>query len=185
MLLGQNVCASLLGLHVYTGCDSVSAFSGRGKLATLKLVKENVNFQEAFQQLGQDWTLSAALLTTLEMFTCRLYMAQTDISEVNVMRYQLFRIKDGNVDSSQLPPCKDSLKMHAVRANYQAAIWQRSMTSKPTIQSPVDSNGWNLDDEGQLAVNAGMLVQWPQMLSWRFCPASAREAVSCHVANVW
>ena len=43
--------------------------------------------------------------------------------------------------------------MHAVRANYQAAIWQRSLTSKPTIQSPVDSNGWNLDDEGQLAVN--------------------------------
>ena len=87
------MCASLLGLHAYTGCYSVREFSGRGKLADLKLVKENVNLQEAFQQLGQDWTLSAALLTTLEMFTCRLYMTQTDISEVNEMRYQLFRIK--------------------------------------------------------------------------------------------
>uniref|UniRef100_UPI00358F38F6 uncharacterized protein n=1 Tax=Myxine glutinosa TaxID=7769 RepID=UPI00358F38F6 len=151
--IGQNVCASLIGLHVYTGCDSVSAFSGRGKLAALKLLKENVQFQAAFTKLGQDWTLSAELLAYLEMFTCRLYVAQTDIAHVNEMRYQLFRIKNGNVDSSQLPPCMDSLKMHAVMANYQAAIWQRSLTGKPSIQSPVDSNGWPLDDEGQLIVN--------------------------------
>jgi len=122
-------------------------------LDALKLRKENVQFQEAFRKRGQDCTLSAELLTNLEVFTCRLYVAQTDISEVNEMRYQLFRIKNGNVDSSQLPPCKDCLKMHAVRANYQAAIWQRSLTSKPSIQNPIDSNGWTLDEVGQLTVN--------------------------------
>ena len=43
--------------------------------------------------------------------------------------------------------------MHTVRANYQAAIWQRSLTSNATIQNPLDSTGWILDDEGQLTVN--------------------------------
>ncbi|KAI3381643.1 hypothetical protein SNEBB_009797, partial [Seison nebaliae] len=152
-VIGQNVCASLLGLHAYTGCDSISSFSGRGKLTALKLLKDNANFQETFKQLGQDWTVSVELLTNLEIFTCRLYAAQTDISDVNEMRYQLFRIKNGNVDSSQLPPCHDCLKMHAVRANYQAAVWQRSLTARPTVENPVDSTGWILDEDGQLTIN--------------------------------
>ena len=33
--LGQNLCSSLLGMHAYTGCDTVSAFSGRGKIGAL------------------------------------------------------------------------------------------------------------------------------------------------------
>ena len=143
----------MLGLHTYTGCDSVSSFSGRSKLAALKLLEDNVNFQETFKQLGQSWALLSELLRNLEIFTCCLYSAKTDMSDVNEMRYKLFRIKNGNIESSQLPPCKDCLKMYTVRANYQAAIWQRSLTSNTTIQKPLDSSGWILDDEGQLTVN--------------------------------
>ena len=29
--LGADVCEVLLGMHALTGCDSVSAFGGRGK----------------------------------------------------------------------------------------------------------------------------------------------------------
>ena len=78
--IGQSVCASLLGLYAYRGCDSVSSFSGRGKLAALKLLEDNVNFQETFKQLGQSWTLSGALLRNLKIFSCCLYSAKTDIS---------------------------------------------------------------------------------------------------------
>ena len=42
----------------FTGCNSISAFSGKGKLAALKLVKRNPEFQEVFQQLGMDWEVS-------------------------------------------------------------------------------------------------------------------------------
>ena len=168
--IGLNVCAALLGLHAYTGCDSVSSFSGRGKLTALKLLQNNVNFQDTFKQLGQDWPLSGELLANLQIFTCRLYAAHTDITEVNEMRYQLFRLKNGNVDSSQLPPCKDCLKLHAVRANYQAAIWRRSLISKPWIQNPVDSTGWMLDEEGQLTIN------W---MAGPMAPDAVLEFLSC------
>ena len=83
--IGQSVCASLLGFYAYTGCDSVSSFSGRGKLAALKLLEDNVNFQETFKQLGHSWTLSGALLRNLKIFTCGLYSAKTDISDVSYL----------------------------------------------------------------------------------------------------
>ena len=40
---GERVCKAVLGLHSYTGCDSVSAFGGRGKLGALNLcIKERI-----------------------------------------------------------------------------------------------------------------------------------------------
>ena len=42
-MLGSElyVYRSLPGLHAFTGCDSVSAFSGKNKVTALKLVKQN------------------------------------------------------------------------------------------------------------------------------------------------
>ena len=37
--LGQSVCLGLPGLHAFTGCDSVSAFAGKGKVSPLKLMR--------------------------------------------------------------------------------------------------------------------------------------------------
>ena len=36
--LGTDVCTALLGLHAFTGCDSVSAFAGKGKVSAFKLM---------------------------------------------------------------------------------------------------------------------------------------------------
>ena len=38
-VLGQEVSKALLGLHAFTGCDSVSAFAGIGKARPLKLLR--------------------------------------------------------------------------------------------------------------------------------------------------
>ena len=51
---GSGFYRCLPALHAFTECDSVSAFSGKGKLAALKLVKRNPELEEAFQQLGRD-----------------------------------------------------------------------------------------------------------------------------------
>ena len=37
--LGSDVCEALVGMHAYTGCDSVSAFAGKGKASTLETIK--------------------------------------------------------------------------------------------------------------------------------------------------
>jgi len=46
--LGGSVCDGLVGMHSFTGCDTVSAFAGRGKLSTFKLLKSDETYQEAF-----------------------------------------------------------------------------------------------------------------------------------------
>lgn len=38
--LGDNVCSALPGLHAFTGCDSVSAFAGKGKCKALSKHKK-------------------------------------------------------------------------------------------------------------------------------------------------
>lgn len=40
------------GLHAVTGCDTVSAFSGKGKVKNLKLVLQNESYQETLAELG-------------------------------------------------------------------------------------------------------------------------------------
>ena len=30
--LGKDVCSALIGLHAWTGCDTVSSFAGQGKI---------------------------------------------------------------------------------------------------------------------------------------------------------
>ena len=37
--LGDGVWHSLIGMHAYTGCDTTSAFVGRGKLGAIKLMR--------------------------------------------------------------------------------------------------------------------------------------------------
>lgn len=150
--LGGSVCDSLIGMHAFTGCDTVSAFAGRGKMTTLKQVKTNKTYQDAFQELGRSWEVSSELFEKLQEITCHMYLPSTHTNNVNKLRYELFCARRGEVESSQLPPCKDCLFMHALRANYQAAIWRRSLESQPFVANPTDY-GWMRDEDGKLVVN--------------------------------
>ena len=106
-------------MHAFTGCDTVSAFAGRGKAQALKLLKKNTRSQEALTELGQEWDLPPELMDKLEEFTCLLYSTNTVITKVNDLRYQLFCSRRGEIESHQLPPCRDCLVKYAKRANYR------------------------------------------------------------------
>ena len=38
--VGGELCKCLIGMHAFTGCDTVSAFAGKGKITALRLVKQ-------------------------------------------------------------------------------------------------------------------------------------------------
>jgi len=121
--IGHEVCEALIGLHSFTGCDTTSAFAGRGKLGALKILKSDSSARQMFTELGQSWTVPDDLYTKIERFTCGLYMSSGNQSgQVNDARYELFCAKNGEVESHQLPPCQDALKKHILRANYQAGV---------------------------------------------------------------
>ena len=166
--IGQNLCSSLLGMHAYTGCDTLSAKSGRGKISPLRIVKEHKAFQDMFKLLGTDWELSDNLFEKLQEFTCRMYCSRPQTNDINELRYKLFCVRRENIESIQLPPCADCLCMHTLRANYQAAVCKHRLQSRPVIPCPT-SHGWNQD-------GTRVVIQW---ISWRPAPASVLELLSC------
>ncbi len=122
--VGSDVCTALIGLHPWTGCDTVSALGGQGKLKALKILLTLSTYRDAFMSLGTDWQLPNEVFRVIQDFTCQLYCRNTKTSEVNELRYQLFRSRSGEIESGQLPPCEDTRRQHTRRANYQAAIWR-------------------------------------------------------------
>ena len=52
----------MIGLHVFTGCDSVSAFKGKGIVKALKLLDKSEEMLETFQKLGQDWSVTEDIM---------------------------------------------------------------------------------------------------------------------------
>ena len=73
---------SLLGVYCFTGCDTVSAFAGKGKLRALKLLQEEREFVAAFSRLGSSWVVDDNLINDLQKFVCRLYgQKQSTVNE--------------------------------------------------------------------------------------------------------
>ena len=147
--LGEQICRGLIGMHAFTGCDSVSAFAGKGKTSALKLLKTSTETQECFVELGQEWNVAPELVSKLEKVVCQLYSPNTTVQSVNDLRYHLFCARKGEIESHQLPPSQACLKKHIQRANYQAAIWRHCLEPCPEIPSPV-GHGWKIEaDSGQ------------------------------------
>ena len=83
---GRDVCTAVIGMHAYTGCDSVSAFAGRGKAQALKLVISEKQTCETFTEVGEEWELSPHLLIRLEDVTCKLYASKSTTTTVSDLR---------------------------------------------------------------------------------------------------
>jgi hypothetical protein len=176
-IIGINVCRALIGMHAYTGCDSVSAFAGKGKASSLKLMIQNRELQDMFFELGQTWSVSSELMTKLEEFTCLLYAPKASAVSVDQLRYDLFCAKRGEVESHQLPPCKDCLKKHAKRANYQAAVWRRCLDQDPNVPSPV-GHGWKMEvDNGQ----PQLVIDW---MDGQPAPEAVLDLLACNCERI-
>ena len=125
---GQKKCQAILGLHIFTGCDSTSAFKGKGKTKPLGLMMESEAFCSAFIALGCGWEVPDDILPDVEKCVCTLY-GQKDAAGVNAARYNLFRL---TCRSEALPLNQDCLKHHLARANYQIAIHRRALNGSLT-----------------------------------------------------
>jgi hypothetical protein len=62
-----------------------------------------------------------------------------------------------------LPPCRNGLREHLKRVNYQVGIWKRAHIAKPVYPEPTHDNGWQCVD--------GMIE--PKWVSGDFIPELA------------
>ena len=135
------MCKALLGMHAFTGCDTVRAFAGKGKISPLTILKTHAELNEAFAQLWVQWNLLPDLHVKLEEFVCKLNATRLATSSIDALRYNLVCARKGDAETHQLPPCQDCLRKHTIRTNYQAAIWRRRLINDPETPYPVGTGG--------------------------------------------
>ena len=134
--LGHDVASALPAFHAFTGCDTVSAFVSKGKKRPFKLLQNSQQHTETFQLLGQSAdSLPDEVMQGLEDFVCCMY-GYPKSPDTGTVRFQIFQSRYGamagqpfptnnraGIDLSLLPPSKDCLQQHSLRANYQTFIW--------------------------------------------------------------
>jgi len=90
-------------------------------------------------------------------------MYGSKLGDMNSLRYEKyierFSAKPGevltsynSVDMSLLPPCRESLKMHVRRANYQALTWKKADQATPSIPGTKNGHGWNTNIESRFEI---------------------------------
>ena len=102
--VGQNTRFALPGLHSFTvdTVETVSAFGGKGKITTFKLMQKNTKYQDAFTQLGKEWPVPGDLFNMLQEFTCKLYAARCPNATISYLSQHIQVIKIQNTLSHPL-----------------------------------------------------------------------------------
>ena len=170
---GMKLVQRVKGDQATFGDDTVSAFTGKGKAKALKLLSKNKEIQDTFFKLGQEWDLSPDLMNKLEAYTSLLYAPKTSSTKIKDLRYRLFCAKKGEIESHQLPPCRDCVEKHALRANYQAGIWRICLEQNPQVPSPV-GRGWKIEKEG---ADNQLIVHW---MDGQPAPQAVLDLLACN-----
>lgn len=161
--IGDCFAKALPAIHAFSGCDSTSAFVGKGKRSVYSMAKNDTKLTAVFQSLGASFEIDD-VPPEIEWFVCKLYGSSKQ--SVEDARYELFCMKTNGERS--IPPTKDALLQHVKRANYQTAVWRRSHQSNICAPSP-SGHGW-ITEDGQL------VVKW---MSQPIAPAAVLQTVAC------
>lgn len=144
--MGPRTCTALPVFHALTGCDTISAFAGRGKKTAWNTWKVFPEATEAFGDLLlMEDDISEPSMSVLERFVILLYDRTSDLVKVNDARKWLFTQKSRMLEN--IPPTQAALIQHIKRASYQANCWNKALTPNPELPSPTDW-GWRKDDTG-------------------------------------
>lgn len=124
--LGPEICSGILFFHAFTGCDTVSGFSGKGKKSFWKAWKSFPEITNTFKELSQPVNaIENHHLNLLSRFVTLTYDKTSDTVDINQARKELF-IKGRAMD--RLPPTFNALLEHTKRACLQAGfIWGQSL----------------------------------------------------------
>uniref|UniRef100_UPI00358F3D52 uncharacterized protein n=1 Tax=Myxine glutinosa TaxID=7769 RepID=UPI00358F3D52 len=167
--IGDDVSQALIGLHCFTGCDSVSSFYGKGKKKAFNLLLKERELCNALKDLGEHFDIQ---LDLLEVFVCKLY-GQHSVTTINEARYNMFRL--ARKSEITMPPNQDALREHIKRANYQAGIYKRSL--QPNAEIPVpDGHGWKMES-GELVINWMNLPPAPDgVMELAYCTGNCKKS---------
>ena len=145
--LGTSKAAALPTFHALTGCDTTSAFFGKGKKSAWAVWQSFPDLTVALQALAQSSPCLQTLTThtpVLEKFVTRLYgVSDNEITTVDAARRHLFLHR--GKDFLQMPPGSDALHQHLLRVAYQSGHVWGNMMNKASEPVAIEDWGWKQD----------------------------------------
>ena len=160
---------SLLFFHAFTGCDTTSAFAGRGKKTAWEVWKTFPEVTKAFREcLNGIEELSDKVISPIERFTILMYDRTSGSCDINEARRELFTKSPVTRLLENIPPTKAPLIQHLRRATMQARIWANALVPAPEFPDP-GAWGWMRNEDG-----------WQPM--WTTLPEAAKicsELIHC------
>jgi hypothetical protein len=144
-------------LHAFSGCDYTAAFSRKGKIQPLSILKKFPKYETTFSKLGNQVYVDESLIKEQEGFVCSLYGTNI-ITSVSDLRFIPFKKKyePANVsqplekiksaDASLLIPSLPTLILKIKRGNYILSLmWKNAHLSTPSMDSPI-KHGWHEEE---------------------------------------
>ena len=95
------VVKALLSLHAFTGCDTTSAFCGKGKVKPLKTMLKNSSYINAFAVVGNEPEILESNFQILKQFVCDMYGHVCDSTDM--LRYRLYSSRQGKLEAKSIP----------------------------------------------------------------------------------
>ena len=125
-------CLTLPIFHAFTGCDTISAVSGRGKKTAWKTWESFSEVNSAFSELRcMPSEVSEGSVLLLERFVMLLYDQTSESMVMNDARKQPFSQKSSTLNNT--PPTKAAFKQHIKCTCYQANCWNQALIMDPEI----------------------------------------------------
>ena len=134
----KNCKDYLLFLHAFTGCDTTSAFYGKGKIKFAKILCSRNDIQAAariFQSKKNLQRMKSRLYNAGLKCVLTLYGAPENIDCLNEWRYLQYlqkAQKKTKINLARLPPTHSAAREHIKRVYYQVQAWQGRILSVPS-----------------------------------------------------
>ena len=139
-LCNEAMAASIIQLHVLTGCDHNSGFYGASKRLIADRLEKSQEAHNLLAACGTCLPVTQGVITDLERFVIRYVYCDTKSKTLADVRAAKWRAQKKK-STVRLVPDSDSLRPHLERANYLAYL-QRNYTLQ-SHPSPI-GHGWHL-----------------------------------------
>ena len=151
--LGKERTPALPIFHALTGCDTTSAFRGKGKKSAWQAWQAYDEVTESFEFLAthpfEHLDSDTEHFQRIERLVVVLFSKTCSLTSVNTAREELFCCKNRKMD--MIPPTQDALQQHVQQTVYQAGVWTTSTQVHQMTPSTSDF-GWSKDPLSQLWV---------------------------------
>jgi hypothetical protein len=184
--LGIEKCEVLPAFHALTGCDTTSAFRGKGKKSAWLTWEAYPEVTHALKNLLLMQTdVDSYTMSILERFVIVLYDRTSDVENLNAAIKQMFTKKARALEN--IPPSSNAFLQHAKRSVSQAVhCWSHSLETQMSLINPADC-GWSKDGDKWLPVWMTMpqdMSKMCQELLHCSCKKACTARCKCFKANL-